>query len=131
MPPPTVVGMDWRIELIAVPVADLDRAKDFYLSIGFNADHDHRVDENIRFVQLTPSGSACSIVLDLNFTPMAPGTVQGIQCVVDDADAALAELRERGVEATGVEETPWGRFVYFSDPDGNGWALQQLVPYEG
>jgi catechol 2,3-dioxygenase-like lactoylglutathione lyase family enzyme len=123
--------MDWKIELIAVPVADIDRAKDFYVSIGFNADHDHRVDENIRFVQLTPPGSACSIVLDLNFTPMAPGALQGIQCVVADADAALADLRERGVEASDVDETAWGRFVYFRDPDGNGWALQQLVPYEG
>jgi len=121
--------MDWKIELIAVPVADIDRAKDFYVSIGFNADHDHRVDENIRFVQLTPPGSACSIVLDLHFTSMAPGAVQGIQCVVADADAALADLRERGVAAGDVDETPWGRFVYFRDPDGNGWALQQLVPY--
>lgn len=122
--------MDWKIELIAVPVADIDRAKDFYVSIGFNADHDHRVDENIRFVQLTPPGSACSIVLDLHFTSMAPGAVQGIQCVVADADAALADLRERGVAAGDVDETPWGRFVYFRDPDGNGWALQQLVAYE-
>ena len=123
--------MDWKIELIAVPVADIDRAKDFYVSIGFTADHDHRVDENIRFVQLTPPGSACSIVLDLNFTEMEAGQVKGIQCVVADADAALAHLTAAGVAASPVDETAWGRFVYFSDPDGNGWALQQLVPYEG
>lgn len=123
--------MDWKIELIAVPVADIDRAKDFYVNIGFNADHDHTVDENTRFVQLTPPGSACSIVLDRNFTRMKPGDIEGLQVVVADADAALAQLQAAGVEARGVEETAWGRFVYFSDPDGNGWALQQLVPYEG
>ena len=123
--------MDWKIELIAVPVTDIDRAKDFYVSIGFTADHDHRVDENIRFVQLTPPGSACSIVLDLNFTEMQAGQVKGIQCVVADADAALEHLTAAGVAASPVDETAWGRFVYFSDPDGNGWALQQLVPYEG
>lgn len=123
--------MDWKIELLAVPVSDIDRAKEFYERIGFNADHDHRVDENIRFVQLTPPGSACSIVLDYNFTEMAPGSAKGIQCVVADADAALAQLKAVGVEASEVDETAWGRFVYFSDPDGNGWALQQLVPYEG
>ena len=123
--------MDWKIELVAIPVADIDRAKDFYVAIGFNADHDHRVDESTRFVQLTPPGSACSIVLDLNFTAMKPGDVKGMQVVVADADAALSHLRAAGVEAHGVEETGWGRFVYFSDPDGNGWALQQLVPYDG
>lgn len=123
--------MDWKIELLAVPVADIDRAKEFYVRIGFVADHDHTVDENIRFVQLTPPGSACSIVLDRNFSEMKPGDVKGIQCVVADADAALAQLASVGVDAGAVDETPWGRFVYFSDPDGNGWALQQLVPYEG
>lgn len=123
--------MDWKIELIAVPVADIDRAKDFYVGIGFNADHDHVVDENTRFVQLTPPGSACSIVLDLNFTRMKPGDIEGLQIVVSDADAALAHLQAAGVEARGVDEQAWGRFVYFSDPDGNGWALQQLVSYEG
>lgn len=123
--------MDFRIELVAIPVSDIDRAKDFYVSIGFTADHDHTVDENIRFVQLTPPGSACSIVLDYNFTEMTPGVVKGMQCVIDDADAALAFLTSAGVEASPVDETAWGRFVYFSDPDGNGWALQQLVPYEG
>src|SRR6478752_5359400 len=106
--------MDWKIELIPVPVSDIDRAKDFYVSIGFTADHDHRVDETIRFVQLTPPGSACSIVLDTNFTDMPTGSLRATQCVVADADAALAFLLERGVEASPVDETPWGRFVYFS-----------------
>ena len=123
--------MDWKIELLAVPVTDIDRAKDFYVKIGFTADHDHKVSDEIRFVQLTPPGSACSIVLDYNFTEMAKGSLQGIQCVVADADEALAFLTSVGVEASPVDETAWGRFVYFSDPDGNGWALQQLVPYAG
>jgi catechol 2,3-dioxygenase-like lactoylglutathione lyase family enzyme len=118
--------MDWKIELIAVPVTDIDRAKDFYVKIGFNADHDHSVDENIRFVQLTPPGSACSIVLDLNFTEMPAGSVKGIQCVVASADDALAHLTALGVEAQGVVDEGWGRFVFFQDPDGNGWALQEL-----
>jgi len=123
--------MDWKIELIPIPVTDMDRAKDFYVKIGFNADHDHTVSDEIRFVQLTPPGSACSIVLDYNFTEMQPGQLKGVQCVVADADEALAQLRAVGVEASPVDETPWGRFVYFADPDGNTWALQQLVPYEG
>ena len=121
--------MDMRIELLSVPVADIDRAKDFYVKAGFNADHDHTVSPEIRFVQLTPPGSACSIVLDLNFTPMEAGSQKGIQCVVANADEALAFLRERGVETSDVDETNWGRFVYFSDPDGNGWALQELPDY--
>ncbi|GAB3618475.1 VOC family protein [Okibacterium endophyticum] len=119
--------MDFRLELIAVPVSDIDQAKAFYVEkIGFNADHDHTVNENLRFVQLTPPGSACSIVLDLNLTEMVPGSAKGLQCVVDDADAAYRELRDRGVDVSEVDDQPWGRFVYFSDPDGNGWALQQL-----
>lgn len=118
--------MDWKIELIAVPVADIDRAKEFYERIGFIADHDHVVDENTRFVQLTPPGSACSIVLDYNFSRMKPGDVEGLQCVVASADAALEQLRAAGVTARGVEEQSWGRFVFFEDPDGNGWALQEL-----
>jgi catechol 2,3-dioxygenase-like lactoylglutathione lyase family enzyme len=122
--------MDWKLELIAVPVSDIDRAKDFYVRIGFNADHDVTVSETVRFVQLTPPGSACSIVLDKNLSGMAPGSVEGLQCVVADADRALAELRGLGVEARGVEEYPWGRFVFFTDPDGNGWALQQMVPQQ-
>jgi predicted enzyme related to lactoylglutathione lyase len=123
--------VDWKLELIAVPVSDIDRAKDFYVTIGFTADHDIPVSDTLRFVQLTPPGSACSIVLDKNMSTMAPGSVEGLQCVVADADEALAELQRRGVEARGVEEYPWGRFVFFTDPDGNGWALQQMVPQQG
>ena len=118
--------MDMRIELLSVPVADIDRAKEFYVQAGFNADHDTTVSDEIRFVQLTPPGSACSIVLDLNFSEMAPGSQKGIQCVVANADESLAFLRDRGIETSEVDEQPWGRFVYFSDPDGNGWALQEL-----
>jgi len=118
--------MDMKIELLAVPVSDIDRAKDFYVKAGFTADHDTTVSPEVRFVQLTPPGSACSIVLDLNFTAMEPGSVKGIQCVVANADESLAFLRERGIEASEVDEQPWGRFVHFSDPDGNGWTLQQL-----
>ena len=121
--------MDMKIELIAVPVTDIDRAKDFYVRIGFNADHDQRVNESLRFVQLTPPGSACSICLGEGVTDMVPGTQNGIQMVVASADDALAQLREAGVEATGVDDQPWGRFVYFSDPDGNAWALQELPDY--
>lgn len=121
--------MDWKIELLAMPVSDIDRAKEFYVKIGFNADVDMVVDENTRFVQLTPPGSACSIMLDKGMSDMAPGSVEGVQIVVADADAALAHLTELGVEARGVEEFDWGRFVYFTDPDGNGWAVQQLPDY--
>lgn len=118
--------MDWKIEVLAVPVTDIDRAKDFYVNqLGFNADHDIPVDENLRFVQLTPPGSACSIVLDVNMTPMTAGTQKGIQVVVASADAAREQLVSSGVEVGEVEEFPWGRFVFFSDPDGNGWALQE------
>lgn len=121
--------MDWKIELLAVPVTDVDRAKAFYVDqVGFNADHDYRVNENLRFVQLTPPGSACSIVIGEGITDMAPGSQQGIQMVVADADAARATLIANGVEASEVDDQPWGRFVFFSDPDGNGWALQQLPP---
>ena len=121
--------MDWKIELLAVPVTDVDRAKAFYVDqVGFNADHDHRVNEGLRFVQLTPPGSACSIVIGEGITDMAPGSQQGIQIVVADVDAARAALVANGVEASDVDDQPWGRFVFFSDPDGNGWALQQLPP---
>lgn len=121
--------MDWKIELLAVPVTDIDRAKRFYVDqVGFNADHDHTVDDNLRFVQLTPPGSACSIVLDKGMSAMQPGDVKGIQIVVDDADKAREHLLANGVEASEVQEYPWGRFVYFSDPDGNGWALQAIPP---
>jgi predicted enzyme related to lactoylglutathione lyase len=118
--------MDWKLELIAVPVTDVDRAKAFYERVGFHADHDHRVSEDIRFVQLTPPGSACSIALGVGISDMTPGTLRGLQMVVSDADAARAALADAGVEASEVQEFPWGRFVFFSDPDGNGWALQQL-----
>ncbi|HEY0537452.1 MAG TPA: glyoxalase superfamily protein [Actinoallomurus sp.] len=118
--------MDWKLELVAIPVSDVDRAKAFYAEkVGFAADHDHRVSDEIRFVQLTPPGSACSIVLGLGITDMAPGSLRGLQVVVKDVDAARAELVGRGVEVSDVQEFPWGRFVFFSDPDGNGWALQE------
>ena len=120
--------MEWRLELVQVPVSDVDRAKAFYVDqVGFNADHDHQVSDELRFVQLTPPGSACSIALTTGAHQMAPGSVEGLQMVVDDADAARAELTGRGVEASEVQEFPWGRFVFFSDPDGNGWAVQQVV----
>ncbi|MGH9286873.1 MAG: glyoxalase superfamily protein [Acidimicrobiales bacterium] len=121
--------MDWKLELVAVPVTDVDRAKDFYTQkVGFNADHDHSVSDDIRFVQLTPPGSACSIAFGKGVTEVAPGSAQGLQMVVDDIEAARAELIERGVEASGIQDFPWGRFVFFSDPDGNGWAVQELPP---
>jgi len=120
--------MDMRLELIPVPVTDVDRAKAFYTEqVGFNADHDHRVNETLRFVQLTPPGSACSITIGEGLTTMEPGSLQGLQVVVDDADAIRAELAGRGVDVTEVMDLPWGRFVYFSDPDGNAWSVQQIV----
>ncbi|HSD77369.1 MAG TPA: glyoxalase superfamily protein [Solirubrobacteraceae bacterium] len=121
--------MDFKLELIAVPVSDVDRAKAFYTDrAGFNADHDHTVSDEIRFVQLTPPGSACSIALGKGVTDAAPGSVKGLQLVVDDIEAARAELAGRGVEVGDVQDFPWGRFVFFSDPDGNGWAVQQIPP---
>jgi predicted enzyme related to lactoylglutathione lyase len=123
-----VRSMDWKLELIGVPVSDVDRAKAFYSEqVGFTVDHDHTVSDEIRFVQITPPGSACSIAFGKGVSTMEPGTLQGLQVVVDDADAARAHLVGNGVDASDVEELPWGRFVYFSDPDGNGWALQQIV----
>jgi len=121
--------MDWKIELLAVPVTDIDRAKAFYVDqVGFNADHDVRVNEHLRFVQLTPPGSACSIAIGEGITDMVPGSQKGIQIVVADAGAAHAALVAKGVAASDIDDQPWGRFVYFSDPDGNAWALQQLPP---
>jgi catechol 2,3-dioxygenase-like lactoylglutathione lyase family enzyme len=121
--------MDWRIELITVPVSDVDRAKAFYTEkLGFNADHDHRVTEDLRFVQLTPPGSACSIALGTGLTDKPPGSVGGLQIVVDDAHAARAELLERGFDPGEVQQLPWGDFLFFSDPDGNGWAVQKVPP---
>ncbi len=120
--------MDWKLELVQVPVSDVDLAKAFYADkVGFNADHDYQVDTQLRFVQLTPPGSACSIALTTGAHDMKPGSITGLQIVVDDADAARAELLDRGVDVSDVQEFPWGRFVFFNDPDGNGWALQQPV----
>ena len=119
--------MDMKLELVAIPVTDVDRAKAFYEQVGFNADHDHRVSDSLRFVQLTPPGSACSICIGEGITEAAPGSVRGMQMVIDDAEKALAQLTGAGVDATGVDEQAWGRFVYFADPDGNQWALQQIV----
>ena len=119
--------MDYKIELIILPVSDVDRAKSFYADqVGFVVDHDQRVNENLRFVQLTPSGSACSIAFGEGLVDTPPGSVHGLQIVVDDADAAHAELSSRGVPVSEVQDLAWGRFVYFADPDGNAWALQQL-----
>jgi len=119
--------MQMKLELVPIPVTDVDRAKAFYTEqVGFTADHDHRVNDDLRFVQLTPPGSACSIVLGTGITEMAPGSVQSYQMVVADAQAARAELASRGVAVSEVEVMEWGSFVYFNDPDGNGWALQQL-----
>jgi catechol 2,3-dioxygenase-like lactoylglutathione lyase family enzyme len=121
--------MNWKIELVAIPVTDVDRAKAFYVDqVGFNADHDVQVNEGLRFVQLTPPGSACSIVMGTGITEMPPGSQKGIQVVVEDAEAARQELIGRGVRASDVDLQPWGSFVTFSDPDGNTWALQQLPP---
>ena len=120
--------MDMLLELVPVPVTDIDRAKAFYVDqVGFVADHDIPVDESLRFVQLTPPGSACSIVLDVGITSMPAGAQQGLQVVVEDADAAYAYLVGRGVEAEPVQDFPWGRFTFFADPDGNRWAVQQIM----
>jgi predicted enzyme related to lactoylglutathione lyase len=119
--------MDFKLELIAVPVSDVDRAKAFYADqVGFHADHDHRVNEQLRFVQLTPPGSGCSIAIGTGIVDTAPGSVQGLQLVVTDIDAARAELVSGGVEVGEVQVFDWGRFVFFKDPDGNGWAVQEI-----
>jgi catechol 2,3-dioxygenase-like lactoylglutathione lyase family enzyme len=118
--------MDMKLELVAVPVTDVDRARDFYVQVGFVLDHDHVVSEELRFVQLTPPGSGCSIALGKGLTKMEPGSLDNMQMVVADADAVHAELTSRGIEVSDIDEQPWGRFVYFSDPDGNGWSLQQI-----
>ena len=117
--------MDYKLELIAVPVSDVDRAKAFYTEkCGFIADHDHTVSDEVRFVQITPPGSACSIAFGKGVSPSDPGSLQGLQVVVDDIDAAHADLSVRGVEASEVQDLPGGRFVFFSDPDANGWVVQ-------
>jgi catechol 2,3-dioxygenase-like lactoylglutathione lyase family enzyme len=119
--------MDYRLELVAVPVSDVDRAKAFYVDqVGFNADHDHSPTDEIRFVQLTPPGSACSIAVGKGLADAVPGSAKGLQLVVDDADAARDDLASRGVPVSDVQDFPWGRFVFFQDPDGNGWAVQEI-----
>jgi predicted enzyme related to lactoylglutathione lyase len=123
-----MAAVEMKLELVAVPVTDVDRAKTFYEQAGFNADHDHRVSDEIRFVQLTPPGSACSIAIGKGVTDAAPGSVQGMQLVVDDIEAAHADLAGRGVEVSEIQDFPWGSFVFFFDPDGNKWAVQQIEP---
>ena len=119
--------MDWKLELVAIPVSDVDRAIEFYTEkAGFVLDHDHRVSDEVRFVQLTPPGSACSIAFGQGLTDATPGTVKGLQIVIDDAQAAHDQLAARGVAVSDVQVLAWGTFVFFSDPDGNAWALQQL-----
>jgi predicted enzyme related to lactoylglutathione lyase len=124
--------MDWKLELVQVPVSDVDRAKAFYTEkVGFSADVDQQVDANIRFVQLTPPGSGCSIAITAGVHDMAPGSLKGLQLVVEDADAARQELLDRGIDVGEVQEFPWGRFVFFDDPDGNSWSVQQIPPWRG
>jgi catechol 2,3-dioxygenase-like lactoylglutathione lyase family enzyme len=119
--------MDYKLELVAVPVSDPDVSKAFYTEkLGFNADHDHRVSDELRFIQLTPPGSACSITFGVGISNSPAGSLQGLQMVVDDIEAAHAELSERGVELSDIQDFDWGRFIFFQDPDGNGWAIQQL-----
>ena len=119
--------MDWKLELVAVPVSDVDAAKEFYTEkAGFNADHDHRVSDTLRFVQLTPPGSACSIVIGEGITDAAPGSAPNLQLVVSSVQEARAELVGRGVEVSPVQEFPWGLFVFFQDPDGNRWSVQEI-----
>ncbi len=124
-----VVRMNFELQLIILPVSDVDRAKAFYVDqAGFHADHDQRVSDDLRFVQVTPPGSACSIAFGEGVTDAEPGSVKGLQLVVDDIEAAHAELTERGADVSDIEDLAWGRFVYFSDPDGNAWAVQQAPP---
>ncbi len=120
--------MDYRLELVNVPVSDVDRAKAFYEQAGFVADHDHQVSDELRFVQLTPPGSKCSISIGTGLSEMAPGSLEGLQVVVEDIEAAHADLSGRGIEVSEVQDFPWGSFVFFNDPDGNGWAVQQIQP---
>lgn len=120
--------MDIKLELVAIPVTDVDRAKAFYEQVGFVLDHDHTVSDEIRFVQITPPGSACSIALGKGLTKMAPGSLDGLQVVVTDIEAAHADLTARGIQVTDIVDLPFGSFVYFADPDGNGWAVQQITP---
>ncbi len=124
--------MNLELQLVILPVSDPDRAKTFYVDlVGFNADHDHVVSDDLRFVQLTPPGSACSIAFGKGLTDATPGSVQGLQLVTDDIEATRAALVERGLEVGDVDDQAWGRFLYFADPDGNRWAIQQLPNYGG
>jgi predicted enzyme related to lactoylglutathione lyase len=119
--------LEWKLELVAIPVTDVDRAKAFYSDqVGFNADHDYTVSDEMRFVQLTPPGSACSIAIGKGIVDSEPGSVKGMQLVVSDIEAAHAELSGRGIEVSDVQHFDWGSFVFFSDPDGNGWAVQAI-----
>lgn len=121
--------MDWKLELVGVPVSDVDTAKAFYTEkVGFNADHDQTVSDDLRFVQLTPPGSGCSITIGKGVVDMPVGSQKGLQLVVADIEAAHEHLTSRGVEVSEIQDFPWGRFVFFSDPDGNSWAVQQLPP---
>jgi catechol 2,3-dioxygenase-like lactoylglutathione lyase family enzyme len=123
-----MANVDFRLELISVPVSDVDRAKEFYVEkAGFNPDHDHTVSDELRFVQLTPPGSPASIAIGKGTSEAEPGSVEGLQLVVKDIEAARSELAGRGVEVSEVQDFPWGRFVFFKDPDGNGWAVQEIV----
>jgi catechol 2,3-dioxygenase-like lactoylglutathione lyase family enzyme len=121
--------MDWKLELVSVPVSDPDRSKRFYVDqVGFHEDYDHRVSDDLRFIQLTPPGSGCSIAFGVGLTENQPGSVAGLQLVVPDIEAAHAHLAGRGVEVSEIQDFEWGRFVFFTDPDGNGWAVQQIPP---
>jgi catechol 2,3-dioxygenase-like lactoylglutathione lyase family enzyme len=121
-----MTDMQMKLELVIIPVSDVDRAKAFYTEkIGFHADHDHQVNENLRFVQITPPGSACSIAFGVGISPMQPGSLKGLQVVVSDVRAIREELVKRGVEISEIDVQDWGDFAYFSDPDGNSWSLQQ------
>ena len=128
-PPVDCPTMDWKLELVNVPVSDIDRAKAFYVQkVGFHEDNDVTVSEELRFVQLTPPGSGCSISMGRGLTDAEPGSARGLQLVVDDIQAARAELLERGLDVGDVDEQPWGSFLYFADPDGNSWAIQRIPP---
>jgi len=119
--------MDMKLELVMIPVSDIDRAKRFYVdNIGFNADHDHTVSPELRFVQLTPPGSACSIAIGRGIVDTPPGSVHGMQLVVADIERTRADLVARGADVTEIEDLAWGRFIYFADPDGNQWAIQEI-----
>jgi catechol 2,3-dioxygenase-like lactoylglutathione lyase family enzyme len=122
--------VDYRIELVGLPVSDVDRAKEFYgTTLGWSVDHDHEVSDEVRFIQVTPPGSACSIAFGQGVSDMAPGSLRALQVVVASADEAHADLVARGIEASDVDDQPWGRFVYFADPDGNTWSVQEIPDY--